>query len=215
MKFKQSIMIFGWSLVLLLMLAPHQVQAVTASILEPPIALDQTATAPKMSTPIVSAAEAPEWDVSEWINGPGTTLAQLRGKVVIVEFFQLWCPGCNKFSIPLMKQWQQKYADEIRRGEMVMLSIHTVFEGHGYQNPKRLKAFVKEKGIDHLVGIDRQLKGEHLPETMKAYRTRGTPEMAIIDRQGDIRFQKFGGFDPARVEVLIQTLLNENSLVKK
>ncbi|MES0371709.1 MAG: TlpA family protein disulfide reductase [Mariprofundaceae bacterium] len=220
MKFKQGNMISGWSLALLLMLAPFSVQAVTASILEPPLALNQTALdqvaqASRVPTPIVLTQRAPEWDVSEWINGPGTTLAQLHGKVVIVEFFQLWCPGCNKFSIPLMKQWQQKFAGEIRRGEMVMLSIHTVFEGHDYQNPKRLKAFVKEKGIHHLVGIDRQMKGEHLPETMKAYRTRGTPEMAIIDRQGNIRFQKFGGFDPARVEVLIQNLLNEKSMVKK
>lgn len=219
-------MILKWGLALLpLLFAPLPAQAVTASMLEPPIALDQVAQAPKVSAPVVSAQisetpivvapEAPEWNVSEWINGPGTTLAQLRGKVVIVEFFQLWCPGCNKFSIPLMKQWQQKYADEIRRGEMVMLSIHTVFEGHDYQNPKRLKAFVKEKGIHHLVGVDRHLDGERLPETMKAYQTRGTPEMAIIDRLGNIRFQKFGGFDPARVEVLIQGLLNEKSMVKK
>ncbi len=33
---------------------------------------------------------APEWVVSEWINGPGVTLDELKGRVVIVEFFQLW-----------------------------------------------------------------------------------------------------------------------------
>jgi hypothetical protein len=34
--------------------------------------------------------KAPEWIISEWINGPGVTLGELKGQVVIVEFFQLW-----------------------------------------------------------------------------------------------------------------------------
>jgi hypothetical protein len=89
------------------------------------------------------------------------------------------------------------------------LSIHTVFEGHSYQNPKRLKSFVKEKGIHHLVGIDKHEKGERIPESMKRYRTRGTPEIAIMDKNGYIRFQKFGGFDPEPVENFIRQLLKE------
>lgn len=51
--------------------------------------------------------KAPEWDVSEWINGTGTTLEALKGKVVIIDFFQLWCPGCNNFSIPLVETWEK------------------------------------------------------------------------------------------------------------
>ena len=152
---------------------------------------------------------APEWDVSEWLNGPPARLEDLQGKVVIVEFFQLWCPGCNRFSIPLMQTWTETFADEIHAGRLFMVSIHTVFEGHDYQTPARLRTFIKEKGIHHLVGIDRHEHGEHLPETMKKYRTRGTPEMAIIDKRGHIRFQKFGGFEPAKVERLIKSLLEE------
>jgi hypothetical protein len=44
---------------------------------------------------------------------------------------------------------------------------------------------------------------------MIRYNTRGTPEMAIIDKQGNIRFQHFGGFNPAPVEKLIDALLLE------
>jgi thiol-disulfide isomerase/thioredoxin len=153
--------------------------------------------------------KAPEWVISEWINGDGVTLSVLKGKVVIVEFFQLWCPGCNSFSIPLMKKWTRTFENELASSDLVILSIHTVFEGHDYQNPKRLRSFVKEKGIHHLVGIDKHEKGERIPETMKRYRTRGTPEMAIIDKKGNIRFQKFGGFDPSPVESLVKQLLNE------
>ncbi|QYZ68013.1 MAG: 1,6-anhydro-N-acetylmuramyl-L-alanine amidase [Gammaproteobacteria bacterium (ex Lamellibrachia satsuma)] len=42
---------------------------------------------------------------------------------------------------------------------------------------------------------------------MKRYRTRGTPEMAIIDKEGRIRFQRFGSFDPASGAQLINKLL--------
>ncbi len=160
---------------------------------------------------LAQARKAPEWDVSEWINGSGTTLRDLRGKVVIVEFFQLWCPGCNDFSIPLMKTWQETFADEFGAGRLFMLSIHTVFEGHGFQDPKRLKVFVREKGIHHLVGIDRHEKGSEIPETMKRYGTRGTPEIAIIDQAGNIRFQRFGRFEPRVVEEFIRKLLRASS----
>jgi hypothetical protein len=39
--------------------------------------------------------KAPEWDVIEWINGQGTTLAELRGKVVIIEFFNFGVRATN------------------------------------------------------------------------------------------------------------------------
>ncbi len=153
---------------------------------------------------------APEWDVSEWINGKGVSVADLKGSVVIVDFFQLWCPGCNSFSIPLMKRWHGLFADEIDSGRLVLISLHTVFEGHDYQNPARLRAFLKEKGISHLVGIDRHNKGEETPQTMKIYRTRGTPEMAFIDKQGRLRFKHFGSFNTDLAEQFVRQLLAES-----
>ena len=155
------------------------------------------------------ARKAPDWLISEWINSSGVTLSELKGKVVIIEFFQLWCPGCNKFTIPLMKQWNRTFKNQIESGKLKILSIHTVFEGREHQTPERLKSFVKEKDIHHLVGIDVHKKGEYLPETMKRYRTRGTPEVAIIDKNGYIRFQIFGGFEPAIAEKLIRRLIKE------
>lgn len=152
---------------------------------------------------------APAWEVSEWINGNGGQLSELKGKVVIVEFFQLWCPGCNAFSIPLMKKWHDVYAREIKSGKMAMLSIHTVFEGLDYQTPAKLKRFVRRKGISHPVGVDRHISGDHIPVTMRRYVTSGTPEMAIIDKNGIIRFQQFGGFSASRAEHLIASLLRE------
>ena len=155
-------------------------------------------------------AEAPEWEVSEWLNGPGTTLAGLRGKVVVIEFFQMWCPGCNRFSIPLLHRWQtDTFKDAVDSGDLQVVSIHTVFEGHSYQTPEKLRKFVKKKGMTHLVGIDAFETGDHRPITMKRFDTGGTPEVAIVDRRGRIRFQEFGGFNTGTAEALIRKLLAE------
>lgn len=154
--------------------------------------------------------KAPQWDISEWMNSSGLQLDQLRGKVVVIDFFQMWCPGCNKFSIPLMNYWENEvFTKELVSGKLVFVSIHTVFEGHGYQTPKRLRRFIKEKGITHPVGVDRHIAGRRVPETMRRYNTGGTPEMAFIDKQGNIRFQKFGFFEPSYGETLIRTMLDE------
>lgn len=170
-----------------------------------------------LQTGIAAAAarKAPEWEISEWINSEPLSVAKLRGKVIVIDFFQLWCPGCNKFSIPLMRHWESVFEKDVSGGRLAFVSIHTVFEGHGYQSPRRLHRFLKEKGITHPVGIDRHIDGHRIPETMRRYSTGGTPEMAIIDKRGFIRFQKLGYFEPAYGEQLIRHLLDEEDLPEK
>ena len=159
-----------------------------------------------------SVKKAPQWDISEWINSEPINLSDLKGQVVVIDFFQLWCPGCKSFSIPLMDHWEKKvFKKEAAEGRIAFVSIHTVFEGHNFQTPKRLRRFLKEKAIEHPVGIDRHIDGRRIPETMRRYKTMGTPEMAIIDKNGNLRFQRFGYFEPAFGENLIRTLLEEQS----
>lgn len=155
------------------------------------------------------AKPAPEWTVSKWIRGPETTLAALKGQVVVIDFFQLWCPGCNQFSIPLMSHWEKEFAGEIKANKLKLISIHTVFEGHSYQTDERLEKFVAEKKMQHPVAVDFRANGSRLPKTMIEYNTRGTPEMAIIDKEGRIRFQKLGSFDPNWATGFIRQLLQE------
>jgi thiol-disulfide isomerase/thioredoxin len=172
-----------------------------------------------VTSPVLRAApagkKAPEWEISEWINSEPLSLSGLKGKVIVIEFFQLWCPGCNSFSIPLMHHWEQLFKNEASQGRIAFVSIHTVFEGHDFQTPKRLRSFLKKKGINHAVGIDRHIDGKRLPETMRRYNTMGTPEMAIIDKHGTIRLQRFGFFEPAYGEGLIRTLLLEQFAPEK
>jgi hypothetical protein len=82
-----------------------------------------------------------------------------------------------------------------------------VFEGHSYQTPRKLKKFVKEKGMDHLIGIDAYNGSDRIPITMRNYHTGGTPSMVIVDKEGIIRFKFLGGFNKEPVQVLIDYLL--------
>jgi len=152
---------------------------------------------------------APGWEVSEWFNSKGFDLVELKGRVVVIEFFQLWCPGCNAFSIPLLKEWHGTFEGELATGALKIVSIHTVFEGFDYQSPDRLRRFLKRKKILHPVGVDRAIPGQRLPRTMRRWGTMGTPEVAIVDKKGIVRFQEFGGFDPRSAEALIRKLLKE------
>ena len=157
-------------------------------------------------TGIVEPRPAPAWDIDEWINSdPGTVSSNLNS-VIVIDFFQLWCPACNAFTGPLMQQWQNRFSDEIASGDLLLVKIHTVFEGHSYQTVKRLKGYLQEKHITLPVGVDRH-ENDYLPETKKRYQTRGTPEIVMIDRQGMIRFQRFGWFDPVLAEKYLETLL--------
>jgi cytochrome oxidase Cu insertion factor (SCO1/SenC/PrrC family) len=132
----------------------------------------------------------------------------LRGRVVVIDFFQLWCPGSNEFSVPLFKSWQDRFAG---RDDVMLVSIETVFEGHDVQTPERLRAYVRESGLTHPVGIDAYAPDDPvIPVTMKRFGTEGTPQVVIVDKRGKIRFSHFGRFDPLVVEAFIERLTRES-----
>lgn len=117
-------------------------------------------------------------------------------------------PRLQQILRPADEYWQNKFADETATGQLVFVKIHTVFEGRNYQTVKKLKSYVIKKGITIPVGVDRHVGDRRIPETMRRYKTRGTPEMVIIDGDGVIRFQEFGSFDPAAVEPMITEMLD-------
>jgi thiol-disulfide isomerase/thioredoxin len=166
-----------------------------------------TSALPALSLP--EGSPAPDWEIAEWINSEPVQLSDMRGQVVVIDFFQLWCPGCKSFSIPLTLKWEKEFAEEIANDQMKIVSIHTVFEGHRHQTVDRLKKFVTETGFGHPVGHDLHDDTIHdrLPITMIKYGTRGTPEIAIVDKEGRIAFQKIGFFDPEEKAALIRRLL--------
>lgn len=147
--------------------------------------------------------QAPELSISQWFNtDQDITLASLRGKVVVIEAFQMLCPGCVLHGIPLAQTIRGTFPDD----KVAVIGIHTVFEHHDAMTPVSLKAFLHEYRIGFPVGVDRPGKGP-LPETMAAYDMRGTPSLIVLDQAGKIAAHHFGQVSEMQLGAQIATVL--------
>jgi peroxiredoxin len=149
--------------------------------------------------------DAPELEVSQWFNSPtAVTLAGLRGEVVVMEAFQMLCPGCVSHGIPLAKRIQATFGRHL-----TVLGLHTVFEHHDAMRPVSLEAFLHEYGITFPVGVDVAEPGNDMPVTMRRYRMRGTPSLLIIDRAGRLRANVLGQTDDLALGATLARLIDE------
>lgn len=148
---------------------------------------------------------APPLDVSEWVNSTGERLDDLRGRVVVVEAFQMLCPGCVSHGLPQALRIHQSFSRE----HVVVLGLHTVFEHHDVMGPDALRVFLSEQRIDFPVGVDRHDQPHSIPATMKAYELQGTPSLLLIDRAGRLRRRYFGAMDDLVVGAQIGMLIAE------
>ena len=140
---------------------------------------------------------APALAVQEWARGEPTTLDALKGKVVLLDLFQIICPGCHA-AHPHIVRLQKEYEDE----GFEVLGMAVAFEYEWAQTPLLIRGYVDALAFPYPVAID-----EGLIETFRRYRAQGTPYTALIDRNGRIRYLDF--FRLARVEPLLQQLLGE------
>jgi thiol-disulfide isomerase/thioredoxin len=151
-----------------------------------------------------SSDPAPDLDVIQWFNvAEPLTLAQLRGRVVVLHAFQMLCPGCVHAGLPQA----QRIAKIFPLDQVAVIGIHTVFEHHAAMTPVSLEVFIYEYGLTFPIGVDRPRDNDPIPTTMAAYGMQGTPTLVLIDRQGVVRKHSFGIEDDLRVGADIATLL--------
>ena len=148
---------------------------------------------------------APELAITRWFNtATDPTLADLRGEVVVIEAFQMLCPGCVSHGLPQAKRIQQAFGDDV-----TVLGLHCVFEHHAAMTPVSLEAFLHEYRITFPVGVDAHDPGGTLPITMGRFQLRGTPSLVVIDRAGRIRLHAFGQIDDLAVGATLARLIDE------
>lgn len=153
-----------------------------------------------------AATQAPELDVEEWLNSEPLTLAGLRGRVVVIEAFQMLCPGCVNSGIPQVQKIRRAFAPD----QVAVIGLHTVFEHHEVTGKAALEVFVSEFGVTFPVGIDRHDDPRSpIPSTMHRYGLQGTPSQILIDRRGRLRALDFGTVDDLVVGARIGQLLAE------
>ena len=150
--------------------------------------------------------KAPELEVSQWFNSKQEiTLAHCLGKVVLIEAFQMLCPGCVEHGLPQAQKAHQLFSAD----DLVVLGLHSVFEHHAAMGPESLKAFLHEYRITFPVGIDDPATNGPIPKTMARYQLQGTPTLMLIDRQGRLRRQKFGMMSDLQLGAEIMALIRE------
>ena len=141
---------------------------------------------------------APEFaGVSSWLNAPPQTIAGLRGKVVLIDFWTYSCVNCLR-TLPFLRGWDKAYRDDGLR----IVGVHTpefAFE-HERDN---VRGAVDRLGIRYAVAIDNDYG------TWNAYGNRYWPAKYLIDRNGHVRYVHFGEGAYAETERVIRSLLAE------
>ena len=145
----------------------------------------------------------PDWSVDQWFNTPKPlSLSELCGKVVVIEAFQMLCPGCVAHGLPLAQQVHETFPAE----DVVVIGLHTVFEHHAAMPLVSLAAFIQEYRITFPVGVDKPGKAS-LPQTMERYGLRGTPSLLLVDRRGGLAAHHFGQVSALRLGAEIASLM--------
>lgn len=140
---------------------------------------------------------APAITNDTWINAEPLRLAELKGKVVLVEFWTFGCYNCQNVE-PYVKSWYDKFKDS----GLVVIGIHSPEFGHE-RVVKNVRNYVREHKIQYAVAIDNDYK------TWNSYQNRYWPALYLVDKQGVIRHIRIGegGYD--QTEQKIRDLLAE------
>ncbi|MGH2996457.1 MAG: redoxin domain-containing protein, partial [Gaiellaceae bacterium] len=144
---------------------------------------------------------APDFQGIElWLNSNPLTLAELRGKVVVLDFWTYSCINCLR-TLPHVKGWYEAYRD----AGLVIVGVHTpefAFE----RVPANVRRETESLGIEYPVALDNEFA------TWNAWGNRYWPAKYFVDRRGRIRYAHFGEGAYEESEAVIRRLLAEPGL---
>lgn len=173
---------------------PFSYTAIEANLLNINTGTTQTKKGEKL--PIIK--KAPELqNLANWINSNPLKIEELKGKVVLVDFWTYSCVNCIRTQ-PFLNDWHQKYAKD----GLVILGIHApefAFE----KNLKNVEEAVKKADIKYPVALDNDFS------TWDAYDNEFWPAKYLIDAEGNIRYFHFGEGKYTETEENIVALLAE------
>lgn len=134
----------------------------------------------------------------KWINtDKELTLEDLKGKVVLIEFWTFGCYNCTN-TLPYLKQWYEKYKSD----QFEMIGIHCP-EFDNERNFENVKTNVEKLGIKYPVLTDNEFS------VWQKYDVHAWPTIFLIDKNGEIRYKKIGEGKYDKTENMIKELLKE------
>jgi thiol-disulfide isomerase/thioredoxin len=156
--------------------------------------------------------DASSLDVEAWVNGSPLTNDDLKGKVVLLDFWAVWCGPCIA-TFPHLREWNEKYSDK----GLVMIGLTRYYKyewddktnkavrnAKGEVTPEAeqemLVKFAEHYNLHHRFAIQKKEAG--LDED---YAVSGIPHVVVIDRQGKVRMIRIGS-GPANAKDIGQLL---------
>ncbi|MDM0033638.1 thioredoxin family protein [Variovorax sp. J22P271] len=147
-----------------------------------------------------AAQKAPEFtSIDRWFNSPPLQLEDLRGKVVLVDFWTYTCINCLNH-LPYVKDWNEKYKDK----GLVVVGVHTP-EFAYEKSARNVQDAIDRLQIKHAVAQDNQYA------TWRAFGNQYWPAVYLIDKRGKIVYSHFGEGSYGATEKKIQALLAEQA----
>ena len=141
---------------------------------------------------------APEFEaVSNWINSEPLTMEELRGRIVLIDFWTYTCVNCIR-TFPYLKEWHAKYADK----GLIIVGVHS-------------PEFDFEKVTDNVVrsaqdyDLTWPIAQDNDFGTWRAYSNRFWPAKYLVDQDGTVRYTHFGEGAYTDTEQQIRSLLSE------
>jgi len=150
-----------------------------------------------VSQAAMSAKAAPEIISDTWINSTPKSLMDLRGHVVLVEFWTFGCWNCRHVE-PHVKQWFERY----KRDGLDVIAVHAP-EFERERAIENVRAYVAAENITYPVAIDNDFAN------WKRYENEYWPTIYLIDKRGMLRHSKIGEGEYDATERVIQKLLDE------
>lgn len=141
------------------------------------------------ASPTIIGKPAPELDVADWYGGDAMTIAGLKGKIVVVDFWGTWCPPCRK-AVPHTTEMAAKYKDK----GVQIIGVHSK------KLSEKMEATAKQLKMGYPTAKDAHEKSQN------AYGVEFWPYYVIIDREGVVRA---AGINPQFLGNAIDEMLKE------
>jgi len=137
-------------------------------------------------------------EATAWLNSPPLTRADLRGKVVLIDFWTYSCINCLR-SLPYIKAWEARY----RNAGLVVIGVHSP-EFDFERDPARIERALKRYGIHYPIAVDGKMG------IWNAFGNQYWPAHYLVDRTGHIRYHHFGEGKYQETEAKLRELLAED-----
>jgi thiol-disulfide isomerase/thioredoxin len=134
---------------------------------------------------------------TQWLNSPPLTVAGLRGKVVLVDFWTYTCINWLR-TLPYVRAWAERY----KQHGLVVMGVHTP-EFDAEHDLDNVREAVRELRVDYPVAVDNDYA------IWRAFDNHYWPALYFVDAQGKIRHHRFGEGGYEESEMILQQLLAE------